>query len=96
MIPKSKQMPRNKKIQVIGPTLLESQNMLVFHEMDTVVCDIGGRRLTMDYPTAIKLSQMLRTHGKQAKKFAGDHSKHWATEASVLTDREENYRKGWT
>jgi hypothetical protein len=94
-LPKAVQLPRNEKVQVIGPTLLESQNMIVFHEMDTVVFEIGHHRCAMDYPTAIKLSALLRTHAKQAKKFAGDHSKHWTSE-SILTDAEENYRKGWT
>jgi len=94
MLPQSKQLPGNKKIQVIGPSLLESQNMIVSHEMDTVIVEIGGRRLTMDYPTALKLSEMLRTHGKQAKKFAGDASKHWST-TGVLSDAEENYKRGW-
>ncbi len=93
-LPKSIQLPGNKKIQTIGPSLLESQNMLVSHELDTVWVEIGGRRLTMDYPTAIKLSSMLRTHAKQAKKFAGDASKHWTSEA-VLTDAEENYKRNW-
>ena len=68
--------------------------MLVSHELDTVWFEIGGHRLTMDYPTAIKLSSMLRTHAKQAKKFAGDASKHWTSE-TVLTDAEENYKRGW-
>ena len=68
--------------------------MKIWHEFDCVKFDLGGHTLTMDYPTAIKLSQMLRTHGKQAKKFAGDAGKHWHTEA-VLTDGEENYKRGW-
>jgi hypothetical protein len=93
-LPKHVQLPGNKKVQVIGPSLLESQNMLVGHELDTVFVEIGGRKLTMDYPTAIKLSEMLRTHGKQAKKFAGDSSLHYSANA-VLTDGEENYKRGW-
>ena len=68
--------------------------MVVSHEFDCVKLDLGGHTLTLDYPTAIKLSQMLRTHGKQAKKFAGDISKSWVAEA-VLTDGEENYKRGW-
>lgn len=89
-----KQLPGNPKIQVIGPSLLESQKMLVSHEFDCVKLEVGGHVLTMDYPSAAKLSSMLRVHAKQAKKFAGDASKHLECE-SVLTDAEENYRRGW-
>ena len=95
IIPKHTQDPRvNGKIQTIGPSLLEALDLVVWHEFDCVKFDVGGHTLTMDYPTAIKLSQMLRTHGKQAKKFAGDSSKNWIAEA-VLTDGEENYKRGW-
>ena len=96
VLPKHKQDPRvNEKIQTIGPSLLEGAGFTVWHEFDCVKVDFGAGHLwTADYPTAIKLSQLLRTHGKQAKKFAGDASKHWASE-SVLTDKEQNYKRGW-
>lgn len=95
IIPKHKQDPRvNGKIQTIGPSLLESMQMKVWHEFDCVKVEIGGHVLTMEYPTAVKMAQMVRTHAKQAKKFAGDASKALHTE-SVLTDAEENYRRGW-
>ena len=95
MIPKHKQDPRiNQKIQVIGPSLLEAAKLVVWHEYDCVKLDLGGHTLTLDYPTAIKLSALLRVHSKQARKFAGDASKHWASE-SVLTDAEQNYKRGW-
>jgi len=93
-LPKAVQLPVDERVQVIGPTLLEEQKMLVFNELDTVVVEIGHRRLTMDYPTAIKLSAMIRLHAKQAKKYAGDYAKYWTSE-SILTDAEANYRKGW-
>ena len=96
IIPKHKQDPRvNQKIQVIGPSLLEAAKMVVSHEFDCVKLDLGGHTLTLDYPTAIKLSQLLRVHGKQAKKFAGDAATNWSTEASILTDAEQNYKRGW-
>ncbi len=96
IIPKHKQDPRiNQKIQVIGPSLLEAAKLIVWHEYDCVKIDFGaGHILTVDYPTAIKLSQLLRQHGKQAKKFAGDSSKSWLAEA-ILTDGEQNYKRGW-
>ena len=95
IIPKHTQDPRvNGKIQTIGASFLESHKIKIEHEFDCVKLTLGGHTLTMDYPTAIKLSQMLRTHGKQAKKFAGDASKSWTAEA-VLTDAEQNYKRGW-
>lgn len=84
----------DRKLQTIAPSLLESLSMEVGHTGQMVYFQIGNHKLEMDYPSAIKLSQMLRTHGKQAKKFAGDASKTWLTEA-VLTDAEENYKRGW-
>lgn len=68
--------------------------MEVGHIGQVVYFQIGNHKLEMDYPSAIKLSSMLRTHGKQAKKFAGDAAKHWTSE-SVLTDAELNYKRGW-
>lgn len=97
IIPKSTQVPaehRDRKLQTITPSLLQSLNMEVGHVGQVVYFKIGNHKLEMDYPSAIKLSQMLRTHGKQAKKFAGDASKHWLSEA-VLTDAEENYKRGF-
>jgi len=96
VIPNHKQDPRvNNKIQTIGPSLLEAANLTVWHEFDCVITDFGaGHLLTLDYPTTIKYSQLLRVHGKQAKKFAGDASKYWMSE-SVLTDAEQNYKRGW-
>ena len=96
MLPKTKQKPvsLNGKLQTIQPTLLESLKMEVGHMGQMVYFQIGNHKMEMDYPSAIKLSGMLRTHAKQAKKFAGDASKHWDS-ASVLTDAELNYKRGW-
>ena len=94
-MPKHKQAPLdNPKVQVIGPSLLESLNMVVEHEFDCVKLTVGGHTLTMEYPTAFTLSELLRCHGKQAKKFAGDGSLNLGGSA-VLTDAEENYKRGF-
>lgn len=96
MLPKTRQKPveLDHRVQTITPTLLESLNMEVGHVGQMVYFQIGNHKLEMDYPSAIKLSSMLRTHAKQAKKFAGDANKHWTSE-SVLTDAELNYKRGW-
>ncbi len=79
---------------VIGPSLVESMRAEIGHIGDMVYLDVGGQRLEIDYPTAIKFSSLLRVHAKQAKKFAGDGRKHWTSE-SVLTDAELNYKRGF-
>ncbi len=96
ILPKAEQMPRDEKNQVIGAhrVILPEGEMFVSHEMDTVWFEIGGRRLTMDYPTALQLGRLLTVHGKQAKKFAGDFGTQFLA-TGVLTNAEENYKKGW-
>ena len=79
---------------VIPPSLVENMRAEIGHIGTMVYLDVGGQRLELDYPTAIKFSSLLRTHAKQAKKFAGDASRHWTSE-SVLTDAELNYKRGW-
>lgn len=94
-IPKHTQLPRgNADVQIIGPSVLKPLKIKVFHEMDTVILNIDGTELKMPWPYAISLSSLLRTHAKQAKKLAGDASKTLHTSA-VLTNAEENYKKGW-
>lgn len=85
---------KDRDNMVIAPSLVQSMKAEIGHIGTMVYMDIGGRRLEIDYPTAIKFSSLLRIHAKQAKKFAGDAAKHWTSE-SVLTDAELNYKRGW-
>jgi hypothetical protein len=39
---------------------------------------IGNADIDMPYETAIQLSQWLRVRGKEAKRRAGDMSRHWS------------------
>ncbi len=94
-VPVAEHEPRKPEIQTVGTSLFRPLKVRIFHERDTVVLDIDGHELKMEYPYAIAVSQQLRLHGKQAKKWAGDATKHWSTDASILTDAEENYRRGW-
>ena len=82
------------KVQVIAPSLVESLRMEIGHVGTQVYLQIGNHKLDLDYPSAIKVSSLLRVHAKQAKKFAGDGTKHWTSE-SVLTDAELNYKRGF-
>lgn len=96
-LPKHTQVPTGNlksELQTITPSLLEALRMEIGHLGEVVYFEIGNHKLEMDYPTAIKLSSLLRVHAKQAKKFAGDASKHWTSEC-VLTDAELNYKRGW-
>ena len=43
-----------------------------------VVLSIGNSDITMPYEAAIQLSQWLRVRGKEAKRTAGDMSRHWS------------------
>lgn len=58
--------------------LLKPQKIGVGTEGTLVVLTIGNAELRMDYDTAIKLSTWLRVRGKEAKRLAGDTSRHWS------------------
>ena len=50
---------------------------------------IGNANMTMDYETALRMSQVLRMAAKEAKRNAGDTSRSWRIIGN-LTDAEEN------
>jgi len=85
---------KDPRIQTIAPTVLQKQDIAIWHEGELVKLQVGTGVLTFDYPTAFKVTGLLRYHAKQAKGFAGDGSKNWSTFA-VLTDAEENDKRGW-
>lgn len=58
--------------------LLSRQRIAVSVEGDLVKLSIGNYDLRMPYETAIQLSQWLRVRGKEAKRRAGDMSRHWS------------------
>ena len=43
-----------------------------------VVFAVGNSVMKMEYETAIQLSTWLRVRGKEAKRNAGDDSRHWS------------------
>lgn len=45
---------------------------------ELVRLSIGNADIDMPYETALQLSQWLRVRGKQAKRLAGDQSRHWS------------------
>lgn len=59
------------------PDLVKPSRVAVRAEGERVVLEINGTRMTMGYEDAITLSQWLRVRGKEAKRNAGDQSRHW-------------------
>ena len=58
--------------------LLSKQRIAVDIEGELVKLSIGNTDIKMPYETALQLSQWLRVRGKEAKKNAGDISRHWS------------------
>jgi len=61
-----------------GSPLLARQRISVDTEGELVTLTVGNATLKMPYETALQLSQWLRVRGKEAKRLAGDHSRHWS------------------
>ena len=68
-----------------NPGLLRRERIAVAAEGDLVVLNLGNVEIKMPYETALQLSQWLRVRAKQAKRTAGDTSRHWSA-VGVLTD----------
>jgi hypothetical protein len=72
-------------------SLLSPQRIEVQAEGALVVLKIGNAEMKMDHETAIQLSTWLRVRGKEAKRVAGDTSRHW-TVIGRLSDVEAGGR----
>lgn len=60
------------------PPLLTPQHLAVSSEGEIVVITIGNSDLRMHYADALKVSQWIRVRAKEAKRRAGDVSRHWS------------------
>jgi hypothetical protein len=58
--------------------LLKPERISVSCEGELVVFQVGNSVMKFEYETAIQLSTWLRVRGKEAKRNAGDHSRHWS------------------
>lgn len=58
--------------------LLKRQRIEVATEGPLVVLRVGNAEMRMEHETAIQLSTWLRVRGKEAKRVAGDTSRHWS------------------
>lgn len=64
--------------KAVGSPLLSRQRLAVRAEGEQVVLTIGNADVRMPYEAALQLSQWLRVRGKEAKRTAGDMSRHWS------------------
>lgn len=66
----------------LGPrspsALMSKMQVQVGAEGDLVTLQIGNVSMKMSYEAALQLSQWLRVRAKQAKRAAGDQSRHWS------------------
>jgi len=67
----------------IDSPLLSRQRMSVATEGELVTLTVGNSTLKMPYEAALQLSQWLRVRGKEAKRNAGDMSRHWSAIAII-------------
>lgn len=68
---------------MINSPLLSRQRIAVEARGDMVRLSIGNADIDMPYEAAIQLSQWLRVRGKEAKRAAGDMSRHWSVVAVI-------------
>jgi len=59
-------------------TLLKPDTVSVRAEGELVVVNIGNIELKIGYEDSLKLAQWIRHQAKQAKRNAGDMSRHWS------------------
>lgn len=59
-------------------SLLQQHRIEVTTEGEIVVLRLGNVEVKMGHEDAIKVSTWLRVRGKEAKRIAGDTSRHWS------------------
>lgn len=67
------------------PDLLTPQRLSVESQGETVIIRVGNSELKMHYEDALKISQWIRSRAKEAKRRAGDMSRHWSA-IGILDD----------
>lgn len=70
-------------MSAVNSPLLSRQAISVEARGEIVRLTVGNAHLDMPYETAIQLSQWLRVRGKEAKRAAGDMSRHWSAIALI-------------
>lgn len=59
--------------------LLKQERIAVASENELVVIELGNVTVKLPYETALLLSQWIRVRAKEAKRRAGDMSRHWSS-----------------
>ena len=59
--------------------LLKQERIAVSSEHELVVIELGNVTVKLPYETALLLSQWIRVRAKEAKRRAGDMSRHWSS-----------------
>lgn len=64
-------------------TIMKPEHLSVSTDSELVVIQIGSSILKIHYEDALKLSQWIRLRAKEAKRIAGDQSRHWSVIATL-------------
>lgn len=70
---------------IVRPSMLTPQQIAVTSEGELVAIQIGNSTLRLHYEDALKISQWIRVRAKEAKRRAGDMSRHWSS-IGILED----------
>lgn len=65
------------------PAVLTPLNLAVTSEGESVIITVGDVPLRFHYEDALKISQWIRMRAKEAKRRAGDMSRHWSALATI-------------
>ena len=63
---------------IVKPSLAKPTEIAVESEGEDVLLKIGNSVMRMHYEDAFKIAQWIRVRGKEAKRRAGDNSRHWS------------------
>lgn len=69
--------------------LLRPQRIDVRTEGELVVFQVGNAELRMHYETALQVSTWMRIRAKEAKRLAGDTSRHWTVVGNLTAVEQE-------
>lgn len=70
---------------IVRPSMLTPQQIAVSSEGELVAIQVGNSTLRLHYEDALKVSQWIRVRAKEAKRRAGDVSRHWSS-LGILED----------
>lgn len=65
-------------VAIVNKNLLKRERIAVASEGDLIVVTLGNVEVKLPYETALLLSQWIRIRAKEAKRRAGDVSRHWS------------------